>query len=58
MNNLSQKARKCAIKFVEWGGLAGLVSYLLEGELLKAVLVSVIFGVVVVVVEYYFRRFP
>jgi uncharacterized membrane protein YjjP (DUF1212 family) len=58
MFNITQATRDCLKKFVEWGGLAGAVFYLIEGEILNALLSAVIFGVIVVFVEKYFNKIP
>lgn len=58
MNRITNQAKNCLKMFVEWGGLAGAVFYLIEGEILNALFTAVIFGVFVVVVEKYFNKIP
>jgi hypothetical protein len=45
---LTQKATNCIRKFVGWGGLVGVSDYLLQGELLNAVIITLIVGIAVV----------
>lgn len=58
MWNLPQKCKNCLKKFTEWGATAGFVCYLIEGELANAMLVSLIFGLLVIIVEYYSAKYP
>jgi hypothetical protein len=55
---LSNRARNCLKKFVEWGGFAGVVFYLIEGKIFSALLSALIFGIIVVFVEILFNEIP
>jgi len=59
MSILSEKARNCFKNFTEWGGLAGSVCYLINGEIANALIITVIFGVLAICFEKYFNsRLP
>lgn len=40
-------------KFTEWGGLAGFVAYLLQGEVLNALVIAFIIGLAAVLDNHY-----
>ncbi len=58
MVNIPQRLKNCLKMFTQWGGLAGVVSYLIEGEIWNALFTAVIFGVLVVLVDKYFSKMP
>ena len=50
--------RNCFKNFTEWGGLAGVVCYLINGELTNALVITLIFGVLAICFEKYFNKLP
>ncbi len=56
---IPDKARNCFKNFTEWGGLAGVVCYLINGEIVNALIITIIFGVLAICFEKYFNnKFP
>jgi hypothetical protein len=55
---ISNQAKNCLKNFTEWGGAAGLVSYLIDGEIVNALLITLVFGVLVICFEKYSNRLP
>jgi hypothetical protein len=53
MSILSKKAGNFLRKFIAWGGLAATAVYILDGNIGKALLVALIFGIAVALDEYY-----
>jgi hypothetical protein len=52
---LSNHAKNCVKKFIAWGGLAATAVYILDGNIGKALLIALIFGIAVALDEYYSR---
>ena len=55
---IPDKLRTCLKSFVEWGGFAGVVCYLIEGQIIKALVIALLFGLLIVLWEKYFNKFP
>jgi hypothetical protein len=55
MNNLSQKAKNCLTLFITSGCVAVFIAFLVDGEIWKALLTVILFGVLVICAEKYLR---
>jgi hypothetical protein len=53
MFTIPNRAINCIRKFIAWGGLAATAVYILDGNIGKALLIALIFGVAVALDEYY-----
>jgi len=56
--SILKKAVNSFKNFVEWGGLAGGVCYLIDGEVVKALVISLVFGVLAICSEKHFNKLP
>jgi len=54
---LRKVVNSCKI-FTEWGGLAGFVCYLIDGEIVKALIVALVLGVLAICYETFFKKLP